>query len=118
MGIAHLADHTAIIWHKLETLGPARETEKSFPTFSGPFDCKADRKKAIQSDAGPGMWGAGLRTIFFDIGPAIGDRDLVELVTGPDAPAMLEVESVTRPRDHHIEVRVSEYRGAYPDLGS
>ena len=76
------------------------------------------------ANSGPGIIDAGLRVAYLEVGPIILKRDLFELVTGPDAPpssgerAILEVESVTIPRGHHLEVRLSEYHGPEPELGS
>jgi hypothetical protein len=125
MTISHLFDHTCVIWRKVETLGTARTTTKAFTLLpGGPFGLKANRKNALVTNAGPGIVDAGLRVLYFEVGPVILKRDLVELITGPDAPpssgerAILEVENVTIPRGHHIEVRCSEYHGAEPELGS
>ena len=58
------------------------------------------------------------------MGSVIFKRDLVEFITGPDAPvptqerAIFEVENVTQPRGHHMEVWVTEYSGPLPELGS
>lgn len=119
MSIGHLLDHTCVIWRKVETTG-AKYAE-SVKTFEQPFEvlpCTGTRKNAVVSQDGPGIVNVGERRIYFDIGPEILKRDLIELLTGGDAPALLEVESVTRPRNHHIEVRVSEYSGPQPELGS
>lgn len=122
--IAHLFDHTCVIWHQTETLGASRETIKSFPTYTGPLGCKVNRKNAVLQEAGPGIADSGERRIYLEKGPSVKKRDLVELVTGPDAHALLEVESATVPshslglEGHHLEIRATEYLGAEPELGS
>jgi len=116
--ISHLFDHTALIWRKTETLGDYRETRKGFGLEYGPLGCKANRKAALVAAAGPGIIDVGQRVFYLEVGPIIRKRDLFELVTGPDAPAILEVENVTIPRGHHVEVRCSEYHGAWPEPGS
>jgi len=122
--ISHLFDHTAVIWRKVETLNEAGVTHKAFTLAYGPLGLKANRKAAMVVNSGPGIIDAGQRVFYFEVGPIILKRDLVELVTGPDAPpssgerAILEVENVTIPRGHHVEVRCSEYHGAEPELGS
>lgn len=118
MTVAHLADHTCVIWRKTETLGEHRETVKAFTLVEAGIACKADRKNTILAQAGPGIVQTGGRRIFMDLGPTILKRDLLELVTGPDAPELLEVENVTRPRNHHIEVWCTEYDGEEPALTS
>jgi hypothetical protein len=117
--IGHLLDHTAVIWRVGETIGEYRESEVAWgPEPVGPYDCTGKRKAAILAEAGPGTVDAGQRILYFEPGPTFNKRDLVELVTGPDAPAFLLVESDTRPRGNHIEVRVSEWHGAPPAVGS
>ena len=124
MTISHLFDHTAVIWRKVETLNASGVTVKTFLMAYGPLGLKANRKAAMVVNSGPGIIDAGQRVFYFEVGPIILKRDLVELVTGPDAPpssgerAILEVENVTIPRGHHLEVRCSEYHGLEPDIGS
>ena len=118
MAISHLFDHEAVIWRKGETLGEYRETVKGFVLQYGPLGCKANRKAAVLQDANAGIVDSGDRVFYFEKGPVVLKRDLVELVTGPDAPAILEVENTTIPRDHHLEVRCVEYHGDAPAVGS
>jgi hypothetical protein len=60
--------------------------------------------------------------MYFTPGLTLIKRDVIELVSGPEsnteAPVLLEIESVTIPRGNHIEVRVSEYHGVAPEIGS
>ena len=108
--ISHLFDHTAVIWRKVESLNDAGVTHKAFVHIYS-LGLKANRKAANVVDSGPGIIDAGQRVFYFEVGPIVLKRDLVELVTGPDAPpssgerAILEVENVTIPRGHHLEVR-------------
>ena len=124
MTISHLFDHTAVIWRKVETENDAGVTHKAFVMAYGPLGLKVNRKAAMVANSGPGIIDAGQRVFYFEVGPIVLKRDLVELVTGPDAPpssgarAILEVENVTIPRGHHLEVRCSEYHGPEPELGS
>ena len=125
VAISHLFDHTCVIWRKVETLEGPGVTVKTFTLLDGsPFGCKMNRKAATVVSAGPGIVDAGQRLAFLEIGPLIKKRDLLELITGPDAPpaaaerAILEVENVTAPRGHHLEVLCSEYHGQEPEVGS
>lgn len=124
MAIAHLFDHTCVIWRKSETLGTARTTTKSFTLVYANVGLKADRKNTVLAQAGPGIVQVGGRRLFFELGLVIWPRDLVEFITGPDSPvptqprAIFEVENVTQPRGHHMEVWVTEYDGVEPELGS
>jgi hypothetical protein len=49
--------------------------------------------------------------VFMDLGEDVQKRDIVELITGPNAPAKLEVISMDRPRGHHIELVCDEWEG-------
>lgn len=115
--ISHLYDHTVAQWRKVETLGEAGVTVKTFRLVDR-FGCKMNRKQVLLAMGGPGIEDVGMRKVYTELGPDVNRRDLIELVTGPDAPALLEVENVTAPRGHHLEINCSEYKGPYPDLGS
>ena len=118
MTISHLFDHVCVIWRKLETLGDYRETVKRFELQYTGLGCKANRKNVVLMQDGAGIIDVGMRVIYLEPGPVILKRDLLELISGPDSPALLEVENVTLPRGHHLEVRCSDYKGAPPELGS
>jgi hypothetical protein len=118
MSYSGLLDHTARIWRRDETLGTYRETVMSYTVqYHGP-PCTLRRKRSVLSEAGPGIVDSGERTVYFKRDILLQKRDLVELVTGPDAPAWLEVESASRPRGHHTEARCSEWSGDTPELES
>jgi hypothetical protein len=115
MTISHLYDHTVALWRKVETLGEAGVTEKTF-ALADRFGVKMNRKNVQLMQDGAGIVDVGMRKVYTELGPTVLRRDLVELLTGPDAPALLEVENVTRPRGHHIEIHCSEYKGDEPVL--
>ena len=118
MTISHLFDHTCAVWRKAETLGSHGETVKGFSIAYSGLGLKADRKQAPLAEAGPGIVQVGGRRLFFELGSTFLKRDLIELLTGPDAPELLEVEFATRPRGHHIEVWATDYEGDEPEIGS
>lgn len=70
-----------------------------------------------QQDHGPGEQQGAKRRWFLDRGIDIAERDVLEVVDGPEAPSLLRVESVTKPtqrgtRVHHIEVNVEVWEGS------
>ena len=118
MSFASLLDHTARIWRRTETPGTYLETTIDYAVVYAAADCTLKRKAAVLAEAGPGIVDAGGRTVYFLPSVTLVKRDLVELVTGPDAPAWLEVESASRPRGHHVEARCAEYSGETPEVES
>lgn len=118
MSYRGLLDHTARVWRRTETAGTYAETVISYDIVYAAARCTLRRKRAVLSDAGPGVVGVGERTLYFPKGVTLVKRDLVELVTGPDAPAWLEVESAAKPRGHHVEARCTEYHGERPEVES
>lgn len=118
MSIGHLLDHECVVWRPTETRGTYAETVRGYSILHALISCAVLRKNAVIAQAGPGRIDAGERRVYWDVGPTVEKKDLIELVTGPDAPAFLEVESMTTPRGHHVEVRVSEYNGDAPEVGS
>ena len=120
--IGHLLDHTARVWTLNEQLDDYRVSTRSYSVLEGndnlPFT--ATRKQTVIGKVDPGVGPIGERRGYFDIGPEVKERDVIEVFEGPDAPAYFQVESVARPRGHHIEMRLSEYKGKIPlgELGS
>ena len=118
MSFHSLLDHTARIWRRMESLGTYRETVASYEVVYALVPCTLRRKQALLADSGPGLVDVGQRTVYFLPTVTLEERDLVELVTGPDAPDWLEVESRSKPRGHHVEAKTSEYHGETPEIAS
>lgn len=118
MSFSSLLDHTARIWRRTEALGTYRQTTIAYDIVYPSLRCTLRRKRAMLSDAGPGMVDVGERTVYFRPRVTLEERDLVELVTGPDAPDWLEVESRSKPRGHHVEARCTEFHGVGPEVVS
>ena len=118
MSFASLLDHTARIWRRSETLGTYQETVPGYALTYGSVPCTLRRKRATLSEAGPGTVDVGERTVYFKAAVVLEEKDLVELVAGPDAPDWLEVESSARPRGHHVEARCTEFHGVTPGEAS
>ena len=118
MSFSGLLDHTARIWRRSETLGTYLETVPGYDIVYPAVRCTLKRKSATLSEAGPGTVDVGTRTVYFRRGVILQEKDLVEFVTGPDAPDWMEVESRSRPRGHHVKARCSEFHGTPPEADS
>ena len=112
--IAHLLDHTADVWRFPEILGVARQVvripEIVYPALACAVNRKASKLETLQGALVP----MGIRSVYFDIGITLEERDVISLTAGPEAPAQLEVESKAYPRGHHVEATVSEFHGKLP----
>lgn len=114
--IGHLCDHTARIWtltEEKDSLMSRRRVYQVLP-INDNIPCAINRKNTAIGQMPPGRTPVGDRMFYCDLGPEFGETSVIELITGPDAPARIEVQSVTRPRGHHIEARGSEFRGKLP----
>jgi hypothetical protein len=113
--IDHLLDHTANIRRPVESLGVARETRVVHAFAHVAVACAVNRKRTVLTEAHGGITPAGGRSVYFPAGLTLLEQDVIELLTGPEAPALLEVESRATPRGHHIEVSVTQFQGKLVD---
>lgn len=120
--IGHLLDHVCNVWRLVEEIGEEfRETRNYYTAVYEGVDCTFQRRDTVLGNQDPGSRPVGDRRIYFDVGPLFQDRDVVEIVSGPDGfqgPQLLEVESIAVPRGHHIELRAVEFRGELTTDGS
>lgn len=114
-GIGHLLDCTANVYRPGETLGVARETIRTYAVIYSDIACTMLRKDALLTTVEDGLIETGQRTVYFDRGITLLERDVIRVRTGPHAPVKLEVESVAYPRGHHWEAKVTEFHGILPD---
>lgn len=116
--IARLFDHTATVWRPVPSLGTYRERVETL-TDVGTLDCAVNRPTARLGEAGPGLVNSGERMVYLSADADIAGRDVLELLTGPEAGMLLEVdEAPTNVRGHHIEARARLWAGTLPDGGS
>ena len=118
--IDHLFETTARIWRPAHSRGTLREDVTTYTPQAAPAwpNCKVNRPQAPQADVGPGLDAEGKRTLYMGADADVLRRDVLELTAGPDAPALLEADEVTRPRGHHTEVRCIVWHGTLPAEGS
>lgn len=113
--ITHLLDHTARVWRRVETIGTLGDTIVTYDLAYDELACAEDGQNSVAGNPGAGQTPIGRRWVYFDVGPTIRFRDVIELVSGPNAPAALEVESSDNRRGHHLEIQASEFRGKLPE---
>lgn len=118
MSIGHLLDHTARVWRPVESLGSRRETVRTYVVHIEAIAAACTRKRGMISQSLPsgGTVVVGNRMLYTDIPADIRERDIVELLSGSYAPARLEIESVSRPRDHHLEATATQWHGQLPPI--
>ena len=115
VSFAGLLDHTARIWRRSVAPGRLREDVVTYTAQDELAACTVRRPRAPISDIGPGFAPSGERVVYLLPGEDLLERDVIELVTGPDAGGTFEVNGpVTRPRGHHIEARCSVWHGDLP----
>jgi hypothetical protein len=118
-GIRHLCDHRGILYRATVTrdaLGDTIETWVQQTTPAGK-NCRPNQAwSGDQQDHGPGEQQGAKRQWFLRAGFAPKDRDVLSVVTGPEAETLLRILSVTSPTDpkrvHHIEVNVEVWQGS------
>lgn len=112
MILATFLDHDAQIWRPTVTLGPRREEVRSYAKLGGEVRAGIRRPTARVGDAGPGLAPIGERVFYFQPEVDVEPRDIIELLSGPDAPGTWEVDSPpTRPRGHHVELTTRHWLG-------
>lgn len=112
MGIDHLLDHTATVWRPSDTLGTLRSNVRGYAVVNEDVSAGVRRPAALLADIGPGVAPLGQRVIYLAAGANVAARDVISLMTGPDAPGRWEVdEQPTSPRGHHVELRCRAFAG-------
>lgn len=110
--ITSLLDHTARIHRPAQFSATLGSLNQAHVLVASAVPCAVRRPQAIVVDVGPGLSPAGERDIYFELGVDLLTLDVIELVTGPDAPGTWEVNGPpTRPRDHHVEARCRHFSG-------
>lgn len=115
MAFADLLDHTVRVRRPTESKdNPLRVVERSYPVI-GTYPCAVNRTQARIGDVGPGLAPIGDRVVYLEASADVAARDILELLTGPDAPETLEIDRPpTRPRGHHTELICLFYNGTLP----
>lgn len=119
MSIKGLLDHRGVIYRNTVTRDELRDTNPHWAPLSAPAgkNCRPNQNwSGSLQDAGPGEKQSALRQWFLDAGFDVQERDVLQIVEGPEIGALLWIESVTRPTAprmvHHLEVNVRVWDGA------
>ncbi len=117
MSFSSLLDHTARIWRRTVTMGPNLREEIVEYVPLAIARCAKKRPEARLIDTGPGLAGEGIRKVYMEAAEDAIERDVLEFLTGPDAPETLEIDSPpTRPRGHHLELTCRLFTGRLPEV--
>jgi hypothetical protein len=117
--IAHLMTHRAVLHRETATRDRFGDTVVTWTQHTTPagLNARPDQNwSGTLQDSGPGDQQAGMRRWFLLAGFDVGERDVLQVVSGPEAPVLLRVQSVTKPTQtspavHHIEVNVEVWQG-------
>ena len=114
MTFRSLLDHEVRIWTRSVVLGRVREETVSYAS-GDLLPAAVRRPTAPVASVGAGLAPVGERIVYLLATVTVAPRDLVEIVSGPDAPGWLEVdEPPTRPRGHHTELTCRFWHGDPP----
>lgn len=117
--LRRLWNHRAILYRSIESRDEFGDTVAEWVPQDTPpgKNCRTDETWAgAQDDRGPGERQAGERLWFLDrrFGD-VRDRDVLEIVEGPEAPMKIKVLSVNRPTNprevHHFEINSEIFQG-------
>lgn len=112
--IARLADHAVRIWRGVKTTD-ARGGELTTYEVVGEGQAVVNRSMAPTGDAGAGLDPIGRRRIYMESATDVLPQDVIEFMTGPEAPQTWLVDELpTRPRDHHVQLDCMRWRGILP----
>jgi hypothetical protein len=128
MSVERMMNHRARVWRRLESVGEMREVVNGWqvvtepPTWNNLWTSPQDRRLR---DDGPGEAIQGVQSPrwFMRKEAVVAERDVVELVSGPEAPSYWNVQSASspsRPNEsrHHWRIAVEPYNGPAPEEGS
>lgn len=114
--VARMFDHTARIWRPTRSLGPLRERTDVLEQ-AGDFACAVTRPSARLGNPGPGLTTIGERMVYAETSVDLRPRDVLEILTGPEAGRTVEIdEQPTNVRGHHLEARTRLWSGTLPSL--
>lgn len=117
-----MMDHEVAIWRPTTVLGEMREEIRTYVRVLDPPgvpNAMVNRPRAPLANSGPGLTPTGTRRIYMATGTDVQPRDVVELVAGPDAGDVIEIdEPPTRPRGHHVQLVGRLFDGRLPGSAS
>lgn len=113
--IDSLFDTTVRVWRPTPERSRLGVEERTYSVVAPSLGAKVNRSSAPEADAGPGFQPVGARRVYMRPDVDVQARDLLELLTGPDAPQFWEVnEPPTRPQGHHTQLDCIAWNGVTP----
>lgn len=113
--VERMFDHTIRVWGARTSRDDLGAEQREYRVL-GVYGAKVNRSTAPVADVGAGLAPTGRLRLYTLIDVDILPRDVIELVSGPDAPGNWEVDQpVTRPRAHHAQVDCIAWHGVLPE---
>ncbi len=99
----HLFDHTARVNRLTEVFDDYGEATNRYVIGTDVIRCAIvpPKVRAIQTEAGTAV--TGQVDAYFDADADVQMNDVIDVLTGPEAPTKLKVLSASHPRGHHTE---------------
>jgi hypothetical protein len=113
--IDHLFDHTVRVWRPTSSKGRLGQEER---TYAHVINGRAALNRAVDPVApvAAGLAPTGRIRIYLRPDANVQERDVIQIVTGPDAPGTWEIDQPpTRPRGHHTQVDAIAWHGVLPE---
>lgn len=112
MTVAALMDHTATSYRGTEATGTYGEVTSAWAAQEAAFPCTVQVDSERVNEVGPGEMTAGVYRLYAaDPTLDIAERDVIDILTGPEAGIKVKVVQVGRPRSHHLEARCETWEG-------
>lgn len=113
--IERLFDHTLRVWRPAPSQDSVGFEKRVYAIAHQELGAVVNRSGGAQADIGPSMQTVGTRRLYMLPGVDIRPRDVLELLSGPDAPGTWEVDKpLTEPRGHHAQVDCILWNGRLP----
>lgn len=118
----HLFDHRVRVWRDTPTRDAYGDTVEGFAAVTAEPSSNNARPDQAWSgtlqDTGAGEQQGAKRRWYLAASLDVAERDVLQVTSGPEAPATLRVVSVTKPTApqivHHLEVNVEAWEGELP----
>lgn len=115
--IAALFDHTVRVWRPVVNRSRLGVDERGYVVVAASLGAKLNRSSAPVADGGPGLQPTGSRRFYMAPDADVVERDIIEVLTGPDSGQTWEVdEPPTRPNDHHTQFDARYWAGGPSQL--
>lgn len=107
----HLFDHVARVHRVSESVNALREKVNTLTPLPDTERMALDTSPFRSGDEGAGQFVEGSAEGFMRATADVQEGDVLEVISGPEAPRTLRVISASRPRGHHCELVMEMYRG-------